>query len=178
MLYVDEGSVLTSAGSAAGLDLCLHIVRSDHGTEVANNVARRLVLAPHREGGQRQFIESPVTCRGSSGSLEKLDWLSSHIEDDLNVADLARFAGMSMRSFQRRFRATTGLTPSAWLIRQRVEHARRLTETTALTVEEVATSSGFRTVETFRYHFRRPAGTTPTDYRRTFGRSSQNMRVR
>ena len=171
VLYVDEGPVLTSAGSAAGLDLCLHIVRSDHGADVANNVARRLVLAPHREGGQRQFVESPVAPSAGEGSLaELLEWLPSHLEEDLSIADLATRAGMSLRSFQRRFRNATGSTPAAWLTRQRVEHARRLAETTTLTVEQIATHSGFGAVETLRHHFRRLVGSSPTDYRRAFGR--------
>ena len=171
VLYVDEGPVLTSAGSAAGLDLCLHIVRCDHGTAVANNVARRLVLAPHRDGGQRQFVETPVASPIETRRLAALlDWLPAHLDKDLTVGDLARHAGMSLRTFQRRVRESTGTAPGDWLIRQRVAHARHLTETTNLTVEQIATRSGFRAVETLRHHFRRLVGTTPTAYRRTFGR--------
>ena len=171
VLYVDEGPVLTSAGSAAGLDLCLHIVRRDHGAEVANNVARRLVLAPHRDGGQRQFVETPVACRGDTGRLAALlEWLPAHIDEAPSVADLARRAGMSLRSFQRRFREATGMAPGDWLNRQRVARARHLAETTDLTVEQLATRSGFGAVETLRHHFRRLVGTTPTGYRRTFAR--------
>ena len=169
VLYVDEGPVLTSAGSAAGLDLCLHIVRCDHGAAVANNVARRLVLAPHREGGQRQFVEMPVAPAAEAGRLTALlDWLPAHIDEALTVGDLARHAGMSLRTFQRRFRDATGTAPGDWLVRQRVAHARRLAETTDLTVEQIATRSGFGAVETLRHHFRRIVGTTPTSYRRTF----------
>ena len=169
VLYVDEGPVLTSAGSAAGLDLCLHIVRCDHGAAVANNVARRLVLAPHREGGQRQFVETPVASRAAGKRLAVLlDWLPAHIDEHLTVGDLARHAGMSLRTFQRRIRESTGTAPGDWLIRQRVAHARRLAETTTLTVEQIATRSGFRAVETLRHHFRRLVGTTPAAYRRTF----------
>ena len=175
VLYVDEGPVLTSAGSAAGLDLCLHIVRCDHGAAVANTVSRRLVLAPHREGGQRQFVETPVSAGADTGRLARLlDWLPDHIDEKLTVADLARHAGMSVRNFQRRFREATGLTPGDWLSRQRVDRARRLAETTELTVEQIATRSGFGAVETMRHHFRRLVGTTPTDYRRTFGRTKRN----
>ena len=178
VLYVDEGPVLTSAGSAAGLDLCLHIVRSDHGADVANKVARRLVLAPHREGGQRQFVESPVASRAGAGNLaELLEWLPNHLEEDLSIADLATRAGMSVRSFQRHFRKATGSTPAAWLTQQRVEHAQRLAETTTLTVEQIATHSGFGAVETLRHHFRRLVGTTPTDYRRAFSRLEPSKRA-
>ena len=171
VLYIDEGPVLTSAGSAAGLDLCLHIVRRDHGTAVANNVARRLVLAPHRDGGQRQFVETPVTSRVETKRLAALlDWLPAHIDENLTVGDLARQAGMSLRTFQRRIRESTGTAPGDWLIRQRVAHARHLAETTDLTIEQIATRSGFRAVETLRHHFRRLVGTTPTAYRQAFGR--------
>ena len=171
VLYVDEGPVLTSAGSAAGLDICLHIVRRDHGAAVANAVARRLVLAPHRDGGQRQFVETPVSAGADAGRVARLlDWLPAHVDEPLGVADLAARAGMSVRNFQRRFREATGSTPGDWLTRQRVDRARRLAETTDLTVEQIATRAGFGTVETLRHHFRRLVGTTPTGYRRTFGR--------
>ena len=169
VLYVDEGPILTSAGSAAGLDLCLHMVRSDHGAAVANCVARRLVLAPHRDGGQRQFVETPVPVRAGTGRLAALlDWLSDHIDEELSVHDLAKRAGMGVRTFQRRFREATGSAPGDWLIRQRVAHARHLAETTDLTIEQIATFSGFGAVETLRHHFRRLVGTSPTSYRRTF----------
>ena len=169
VLYVDEGRVLTSAGSAAGLDLCLHIVRCDHGAAVANNVARRLVLAPHREGGQRQFVETPVAAETEAGRLTALlDWLPAHIDEELSVGALAKQAGMSLRTFQRRFRDATGTAPGDWLVRQRIAHARHLAETTDLTVEQIATRSGFGAAETLRHHFRRVVGTTPTGYRRTF----------
>ena len=175
VLYVDEGPVLTSAGSAAGLDLCLHIVRCDHGAAVANNVARRLVLAPHREGGQRQFVETPVAPATESGRLTALlDWLPAHIAEDLTVGDLAKQAGMSLRTFQRRFRDATGTAPGDWLVRQRVARARHLAETTDLTIEQIATHSGFGAVETLRHHFRRLVGTTPTGYRRTFTRMRED----
>ena len=174
VLYVDEGPVLTSAGSAAGLDLCLHIVRRDHGTAVANAVARRLVLAPHREGGQRQFVATPVSQRAEPGRLAALlDWLPAHLDEALSVGDLARRAGMSLRTFQRRFREATGVAPGEWLVRQRIARARHLAETTDLTVEEVATRSGFGAVETLRHHFRRVVGTTPSAYRSAFARMQQ-----
>ena len=171
VLYVDEGPVLTSAGSAAGLDLCLHIVRRDHGAAVANSVARRLVLAPHRDGGQQQFVAAPVAGGAGTGRLSALlDWLPAHIDQPLDIAALARQAGMSVRTFQRRFRDATGAAPGEWLIRQRVARARHLAETTDLTVEQIATRSGFGAVETLRHHFRRAVGTTPASYRRTFNR--------
>ena len=171
VLYVDEGPVLTSAGSAAGLDLCLHIVRRDHGAAVANSVARRLVLAPHRDGGQQQFVAAPVAGEAGTGRLSALlDWLPAHIDQPLDVAALARQAGMSVRTFQRRFRDATGAAPGKWLIRQRIARARHLAETTDLTVEQIATRSGFGAVETLRHHFRRAVGTTPANYRRTFSR--------
>ena len=172
VLYVDEGTILTSAGSAAGLDLCLHIVRRDHGVAIANSVARRMVLAPHRDGDQRQFITTRIAIEAETGQLAALlDWLPAHIDEKLSVADLARFAGMSLRTFQRRFRETLGTTPSDWLIRQRVGRARHLAETTDLSVEQIATRSGFGAVETLRHHFRHLVGTTPSRYRRTFSRT-------
>ena len=173
VLYVDEGSVLTSAGSAAGLDLCLHIVRRDHGAAVANNVARRLVLAPHRDGGQQQFVATPVACEAGNGRLAALlDWLPGHLDEELTVGDLARRAGMSLRAFQRRFRKTLGTTPGEWLARQRIALARQLAETTDLTMEQIAAQSGFGSVETLRHHFRRLVGTTPGRYRRSFAQAA------
>ena len=172
VLYVDEGSVLTSAGSAAGLDLCLHIVRRDHGAAVANNVARRLVLAPHRDGGQQQFVATPIAREAVNGRLAGLlDWLPGHLDRELKVEDLARQAGMSLRAFQRRFRETLGTTPGDWLARQRVACARELAETTDLSIEQIAARSGFGSVETLRHHFRRLVGTTPARYRRSFARA-------
>ncbi len=179
VLYVDEGSVLTSAGSAAGLDLCLHIVRRDHGAAVANNVARRLVLAPHRDGGQQQFVAMPLARQDGNGRLAALlDWLPGHLDEELTVGDLARRAGMSVRAFQRRFRDTLGTTPGEWLARQRVAHARQLAETTDLSVEQIAAQSGFGSVETLRHHFRRLVGTTPGRYRRSFAQPGNGKRQR
>ncbi len=172
VLYVDEGSVLTSAGSAAGLDLCLHIVRRDHGAAIANDVARRLVLAPHRDGGQQQFVAAPIAREAGNGRLAALlDWLPGHLDEELTVGDLARRAGMSLRAFQRRFRERLGTTPGDWLARQRIARARELAETTDLTVEQIAALSGFGSVETLRHHFRRLVGTTPGRYRRSFAQA-------
>ena len=171
VLFVEDGPVLTSAGSAAGLDLCLHVVRRDHGAAIANVVARRLVFAPWRDGDQRQFVETPVGSGAGNGRLaELLVWLTRHLHERVGVEDMARRAGMSNRTFQRRFRETVGATPANWLVRQRVAHACRLAETTDLGVEQIATASGFGAVETLRHHFRRLVGTTPSQYRRTFNR--------
>ena len=148
-----------------------HVVRRDHGAAVANNVARRLVLAPHRDGGQQQFVETPVAARPQTGRLAALlDWLSAHIDEELSVGDIARRSGMSLRTFQRRFREATGTAPGDWLIRQRVACACHLAETTDLTIEQIATRSGFGAAETLRHHFRRLVGISPATYRRTFTR--------
>lgn len=171
-LYIDEGQILTSAGSAAGLDLCLHIVRRDFGSEIANVVARRLVLPTHREGGQTQFIPKPVDESGRS-LAPLLDWLRSTLDTPHTVASMADWICQSERTFQRRFRAATGLSPHAWLTAERVERARELLETTALDVAEIATQSGFVTAETLRHHFRRKLAVSPTRYRSAFGRRSR-----
>ena len=174
VLYVDDddGSILTSAGSAAGLDLCLHIVRRDHGPSVANSVARRLVLPPHREGGQAQFIEAAV--RGfpndgdADGIAHSLEWALKHLASPIAVADLARAARMSQRSYLRHFARATGTSPLRWLVAQRIAAARPLLETTDAPVEEVGAAVGFADAATFRHHFARAVGTSPSAYRRTF----------
>jgi AraC family transcriptional activator FtrA len=171
VLYVDEGDVLTSAGVAAGIDLCLHLVRRDHGAERANRVARRIVVAPHRSGGQAQFVERPLPAGASApagGIAATLDWALERLGEPLTVADMARHALMSERSFARRFRAETGTTPLRWLIDQRVAHARRLLERTDLPVEAVAAESGFGSAVGLREHFGRAVHTTPAAYRRAF----------
>ncbi len=174
VLYVDEGQVLTSAGSAAGLDLCLHIVRRDHGAAVANAVARRLVLPAHREGGQAQFIAAPLAAEGESRLGPLLDWMRSHCEQPHEVAALAARAGMSPRSFARRFKQATGLAPLDWLLRQRVRRAQDLLETSDLPIERIGERCGFGAPETLRHHFRRVLGTTPSAYRRAFGGESRS----
>ncbi|MEM6499885.1 MAG: transcriptional regulator FtrA [Pseudomonadota bacterium] len=166
-LYVDEGDILTSAGSAAGLDLCLHIVRQDHGSKIANSVARRLVLPTHREGGQTQFIPTPVGDSGT-GLAELLDWLREHLEHNHTVASMAAEAGLSERTFVRRFRNATGTSPHAWLTAERVRRARDYLETTKLSTNVIAEKTGFVTPETFRHHFRRAVGIPPTAYRLSF----------
>jgi transcriptional regulator GlxA family with amidase domain len=168
VLYVDEGQVLTSAGVAAGIDLCLHLVRRDHGAEVANAVARRIVVAPHRDGGQAQFVEAPLPVVEDRGLEATRAWAARRLREPLTVAALARHAACSERTFARRFRAETGTTPLQWLLGQRVLHARRLLEATDLPVEDVADASGFGTAASLRSHFRRATATTPLAYRRTF----------
>jgi transcriptional regulator GlxA family with amidase domain len=168
VLYVDEGDILTSAGVAAGIDLCLHLVRRDHGAEVANAVARRIVVAPHRDGGQAQFVEAPLPVVDDRGLEATRAWAAQRLREPLTVAAMARHAACSERTFARRFRAETGTTPLQWLLRQRVLHARRLLEATDLPVEDVADAAGFGTAASLRSHFRRATATTPLAYRRTF----------
>jgi len=171
VLFVDGGDgIFTSAGTAAGIDLCLHIVRLDHGAEVANKVARRMVVPPQRDGGQAQFVDMPVPDTCSDDPIARvLDWAMTRLDEPLTVEDLAARALLSPRSFARRFRAATGTTPMQWLLRQRVLHAQRLLETTDLPVDLVADRAGFGTATALRVHFRRIVGTTPAAYRRTFG---------
>ena len=167
-LYVDEGAVMTSAGLSAGIDLCLHVVRKDFGAAAGERVARRMVAAPHREGGQAQFIARPAG-GGDAGSLEPTRrWACERLADPLDVAALSRHAGVSPRTFARRFRAETGTTPLRWLHGRRVLEARRLLEESDLPVDEVAWRAGFGTAASLREHFRRATATTPTAYRRTF----------
>lgn len=171
VLFVDAGDGLyTSAGTAAGIDLCLHIVRLDHGAEVANKVARRMVVPPQRDGGQAQFVDAPVPEACADDPIARtLDWAIGRLDEPMTVERLAAEAMLSPRSFARRFRAATGTTPMQWLLRQRVLHAQRLLETSDLPVDRVATRCGFGTATALRVHFRRFVGTTPTAYRRAFG---------
>jgi AraC family transcriptional activator FtrA len=168
VLYVDEGSVLTSAGSASGIDLCLHVVRRDFGAEIANHIARWLVVPPHREGGQAQYVRHPLRPEASNGLAPVLDWAAAHLQANLTVAKIARRANMSLRTFARRFVEETGTTPHRWLTQQRLIAAQRRLETTADSVDRVAQSAGFETAAALRHHFRRSFGTTPTSYRRRF----------
>jgi AraC family transcriptional activator FtrA len=172
VLYVDEGRLLTSAGSAAGLDLCLHIVRRDHGAEIANQVARRLVVPPQREGGQSQYVPVPVAAESTGGLAAVLEWAQARLNEDLSVERWARRAALSPRTFARRFRAETGTTPHRWLVHQRVLAAQRLLETSDASIDQVAEGVGLQTAATLRLHFRRALRTTPTAYRRRFSRFS------
>lgn len=167
VLYIDEGQVLTSAGSAAGLDLCLHVVRRDHGAEIANLVARRLVLPAHRDGGQAQFIERPLA-KESGGLAPLLDRLRERLAEPLSVEAMAKIAGMSARSFNRHFRAATGQSPNAWLTAERVAHSRLLLESTGLSIDRVAEAAGFGSPESYRLHFKRATGIAPSLYRLRF----------
>lgn len=170
VLYMDEGSILTAAGSAAGIDLCLHVVRGDFGTEAANSVARRLVLPPHREGGQAQFIRTPVPEEREGIRLGPLiDWMRESLDEDQPISLLATKAGMSQRTFQRRFEKTTGLSVGEWLLNERMRHARELLEKqVAASLDDIAACSGFGTLATMRHHFRKRLGTSPGAYRKTF----------
>jgi AraC family transcriptional activator FtrA len=168
VLYVDEGDILTSAGSAAGIDLCLHIVRLDYGARIANQVARRLVVPPQREGGQAQYVPAPVRAESSGGLARVLDWAQSRLDEPLSVDALARRAMMSTRTFARRFRAETGTTPHQWLTHQRLLAAQQRLETSAASIDEIAQAVGLQTAATLRLHFRRALRTTPTAYRHKF----------
>ncbi|GAA0600791.1 transcriptional regulator FtrA [Caenispirillum bisanense] len=177
VLYVDEGDVLTSAGSAAGIDLCLHVVRKDFGPRIANMVARRLVVPPHREGGQAQFIDRPVQARAEGRFAAVLAWLGDELPVGVSIDAMAARAGLSRRTFLRRFQAATGTTPGDWLTARRVARARDLLETTALAMEDLAAACGFGSAATLRHHFRLRVGVSPTDYRRAFAGGSSAVRA-
>jgi transcriptional regulator GlxA family with amidase domain len=170
LLFVDEGDVLTSAGLSAGIDLSLHVIRRDHGVAVGERVARHMVAPPHRDGGQAQFFAPPEapTPAGSRSLEPTRRWAGERLAEPLDVTSLARHAGVSPRTFARRFREETGTTPLQWLLSRRVLEARRLLEETDLPVEAVAWRSGFATAASLREHFRRLTATTPTAYRRSF----------
>jgi AraC family transcriptional activator FtrA len=168
VLFVDEGNLVTSAGTAAGIDACLHVVRQELGNAVVNAIARRMVVPPQRDGGQRQFVEQPIPECRADGLAPVLDWVLEHLEIEHSVSDLARRARMSDRSFARRFVAETGTTPHKWLTLQRVLRAQRLLEDTDLGIDDVAERSGFGTGALLRHHFRKVVGVAPVDYRRTF----------
>jgi transcriptional regulator GlxA family with amidase domain len=170
VLYVDDGPVITSAGTAAGIDACLHVVREEHGVAVAGAIARRMVVPPFRDGGQAQYVEAPVPLQRRAGTAELaplLDWAVVHLDQELAVQDLARRAHMSPRTFARRFREATGTTPHRWVLAQRVGQAQRLLEQ-GLAVEEVARRSGFGSAATLRSAFARERGTSPSAYARCF----------
>ncbi|MFD3837486.1 helix-turn-helix domain-containing protein [Streptomyces sp. NPDC058642] len=168
VLYVDEDPVITSAGTAAGIDACLHIVRKEQGPEVANKIARRMIVPPHRDGGQAQYIERPVPKNSCDTVGEVLVWMEHHLDEDVTVEQLADRAHMSPRTFARRFQQETGTTPYRWILRQRVLLAQRLLEGTDETVDAVAGRTGFGTAAALRHQFVRALGTTPNAYRRAF----------
>ncbi|GAB2865756.1 helix-turn-helix domain-containing protein [Actinocorallia aurea] len=168
VLYVDEGGVLTSAGKAAAMDLCLHLVRLDRGSATANTVARRLVVPPHREGGQAQFVQAPVPASPDHPLAALLPWALARLDRPLTVADLAREARMSPRTLTRQFKAATGTTPLQWLLIQRIRRAREILETTDTAIDAVAATTGMGTATTLRRHFHRTVGVPPDTYRRTF----------
>lgn len=168
VLFVDEGNIITSAGTAAGIDACLHLVRRELGVDIANRIARRMVVPPQREGGQRQYVEAPVPVRSAESLAPMLDWMAEHLDHDQPVAALAARSAMSPRTFARRFVAETGTTPHRWLTEQRVQRARHLLESTDLAVEQVATRCGFGDAALLRHHFRSALGVSPQRYRATF----------
>ncbi|MGY1498739.1 GlxA family transcriptional regulator [Streptomyces sp. QTS52] len=168
VLYIDDGDVLTSAGVAAGIDLCLHMVRRDHGTAVANEVARRTVVPPHRDGGQAQYIQRPVPEPQLATTTTARAWALGRLHEPLQLRDMAEQESMSVRTFTRRFREEVGVSPGQWLTRQRVERARHLLESTDLSVDQVARDAGFGTAQSMRQHLQVTLGVTPTAYRRTF----------
>ncbi len=173
VLYVDEDDVLTSAGSAAGIDLCLHLVRRDCGASVANAVARRLVVPPHRDGGQLQFIDAPLGAETDAEQLAGvLEKVRAGLQRPHSVASMARLARLSERTFARRFRAVTGTTPHRWLVRERVQRAQHLLETADVPLERVAAACGFADTQLLRLHFKRLVGTPPGTYRRAFRKAA------
>ncbi|MFF9778715.1 GlxA family transcriptional regulator [Streptomyces sp. NPDC013978] len=168
VLFVDDGDVLTSAGVAAGIDLCLHLVRRDHGTGVANDVARRTVVPPHRDGGQAQYIQRPLPEPQTATTSTARAWALGRLHEPIQLRDLAAREAMSVRTFTRRFREEVGVSPGQWLTQQRVERARHLLESTDLTIDQVAHDAGFGTAQSMRQHLQGALGLTPTAYRRTF----------
>ncbi|MDG4820670.1 DJ-1/PfpI family protein [Asanoa sp. WMMD1127] len=169
VLFVDDGDLLTSAGVAAGIDLCLHVIRRDHGAAVANHAARRCVVPPWRDGGQKQFIERPLPDGdGAASTAGTRSWTLERLGEPVTLAAMAAHANMSVRTFTRRFREETGVSPARWLLRQRTDHARRLLETTELGVDQVARHAGFGTAAALRQQLHAAIGVSPTTYRRTF----------
>src|SRR3954454_14095206 len=168
VLFIDDGEVLTSAGVAAGIDLCLHMVRRDHGTAIANEVARRTVVPPHRDGGQAQYIHRPLPEPQLATKTGTRAWALCRLHEPIQLRDMAEQEAMSVRPFTRRFREETGVSPGQWLTQQRVERARHLLESTGLSVDRIARDAGFGTAQSMRQHLQTALGVTPTAYRRTF----------
>ncbi|MCX2968311.1 MULTISPECIES: GlxA family transcriptional regulator [Streptomyces] len=177
-LYIDNGALITSAGVAAGLDLCLHLVRRDVGATVAAATARRVVMPPQRAGGQSQFIEHPDPERTPSALQATLCWMEARLHEPLTLGEIARYARMSVRGLNRHFRAQTGTTPLQWLLRARVQRARLLLESTALPVEQVAAEAGFGSAASLRVHFARQTGVSPQEYRGAFRFPSEEVTAR
>ncbi|GDY51578.1 hypothetical protein SVIO_022010 [Streptomyces violaceusniger] len=173
VLYIDDDPLLTSAGVTAGIDLCLHIVRKDLGAAVANDIARELVAAPHRDGGQAQYIARSLPEPTARALADTRDWALSHLDEPLTLEALARHARVSTRTLVRMWRQETGITPHQWLLTARVNHARELLEVTDLGIERIAAQSGLGTSTNLRARFRDALGTTPSAYRRTFQRGSE-----
>ncbi|ADB32696.1 transcriptional regulator, AraC family [Kribbella flavida DSM 17836] len=168
LLFIDDGDVITSAGLAAGVDLCLHLIRSDFGSEAANRAARHCVVPPWRDGGQSQFIERVVPDEGSDGTAPTRAWALDRLGEELTLGAMASYARMSVRTFSRRFKAETGQSPGTWLLQQRVRHACQLLETTDLSVDRVAQVAGLGTAASLRHHLRNDLGVSPLAYRKTF----------
>ncbi|HSV51884.1 MAG TPA: helix-turn-helix domain-containing protein [Burkholderiaceae bacterium] len=169
VLYVDDGDVLTSAGTAAGIDCCLHLLRTDYGAEVANHMARRMVVAPHRQGGQAQYVEQPLPASGVDHRLsDVLAWVQKHLDRPHSLDDLARRALLSRRSFTRHFRQVTGTTVGRWLLNQRLALAQRQLESTRRSIEQIAADAGFGSAVSLRQHFAAALNTSPSTYRREF----------
>ena len=168
VLFVDDGRILTSAGAASGVDVCLHLVRKDHGSELANTVARRCVVPPFRDGGQAQYIEQPVPEQGAASTAETRAWALERLDEPLALAELAAHARMSLRTFARRFNEETGLSPGRWLIQQRVARARHLLESSDLSVDQIAGRVGFATGASLRQHLHAAIGVSPGAYRRMY----------
>ncbi|GAA2953042.1 MULTISPECIES: GlxA family transcriptional regulator [Microbacterium] len=175
VLYVQDGRIITSAGTAAGLDACLHLLRQELGAEATNRIARRMVVAPQRDGGQAQFIDKPLPVAASHSLAPVTDWMLANLRSDLSVEQLAARAHMSPRTFARRFKADLGATPAAWLARQRIIHAQRLLERTDLGLDRIAWESGFGSAAVLRQNFARVLGITPTAYRARFPSGSRDL---
>lgn len=176
-LYIEDGNIITSAGSSAGIDACLHIVRSDYGFKIANTVAKRMLMHAHRDGGQSQFVEQPLPKKGADDRLSKvIEHVRAKIDEPYQISSMAAIAGMSSRTFQRRFQAYTGLPAMQWLTKQRIQKSCLLLETTDLSVDTISQSIGFGSAEAMRYHFRQLLEISPIDYRRRFAASRNESR--
>lgn len=173
-LYIEDANIITSAGSSAGIDACLHIVRSDYGSDIANTVAKRLVMHAHRDGGQSQFIEQPLPKKGTGNKLSSLmEQVRATMGEPHQISLMAEIADMSSRNFQRRFQAYTGVPAMRWLTKERIQKSCLLLETTDLSVEEISRDIGFGNADAMRYHFRQILSISPIDYRRRFTASSR-----